>query len=136
MNEEIVTIIVGALSSILLAIIGAAAEVHKEKVRADRKKIENETFGGLLTNYAFLADMLVLGAEELAKHDATIDKFNHVKEGLLESMRKTGIDFPDNTVDLLVDAAVKRMKDAGKEEPSMVEMELDLGNQEDSIKVE
>lgn len=123
MSEEIIIAIVGAISTILLAIIGAVADAHRARVKADRKKIEGETFGGLLTNYAFLADMLVLGAEELAKYDATIDKFEHVKEGLLENMRKTGIDFPDDTVDLLVDAAVKRMKDAGKDEPSLGELQ-------------
>lgn len=127
MREEIIMAVIGALSTILLAIIGAVAEVYKSKVKADRDKIETENFSGLLTNFAFLADMLVLGAEELAKYDATIDKFEHVKEGLLDNMRKTGVDFPDETVDLLVDAAVKRMKDAGKDEPSLKEtQELEL----------
>lgn len=123
MREEIILAVVGGLTSVLLAIIGGVAEVYKSKVKADKDKVENETFGGLLSNLAFLADMLVLGAEELAKYDATINKFEHVKEGLLDNMRKTGVDFPDDTVDLIIDAAVKRMKDAGKDEPSLKEIE-------------
>lgn len=121
MREEIIIALVGAAVSILLAIIKGVSEVLKSKVNADRDKIENENFGGILTNFAFLADMLVLGAEELAAHDATVDKFEHVKKELLDVMRKTGVDFPDNTIDLIIDAAVKRMKDAGVDELSMKE---------------
>ena len=116
MKEEILQALVTAGGAILLAIISALSARISAWIR-------DEEFGKELGNFAYLADMAVMGVEQIAKHDETINKFNEAKKALQQMANDVGLKISDEMMESFIEAAVKRMNDAGKNNPKMIEAE-------------
>lgn len=106
MREEIIAALLTAGGAILLALIGRVTE-------AVVKKVGDDEFGKELGNFAYLADVAVMAIEQLAKHDETIKKFDEAKDYLIALANEYNIKITDVMADSFVEAAVKRMNDAG-----------------------
>lgn len=106
LKEEIITALLTGGGTILLALIGWVS-------RRIATWLKDDEFGRELGNFAYLADIAVMGIEQIAKHDETITKFNEAKTALLKMANDRGIAATDEMLDTFIEAAVKRMNDAG-----------------------
>lgn len=106
MRQEIITALLTAGGTIILALIGWVS-------RRVSTWLKNDEFGKELGNFAYLADIAVMGIEQIAKHDETINKFNEAKKMLIKMANDKGIPVTDEMLDSFIEAAVKRMNSEG-----------------------
>lgn len=108
LQQEIINALVTAGGTILLALIGWVSKRITAWIKSDE-------FGKELGNFAYLADMAVMFAEQIAKHDETVNKFEEAQDALIKMANDKGIKITDDMVKTFIEAAVKRMNDAGLE---------------------
>lgn len=107
--EDIIQNVVQALAGILALV--CAYGVGQVKIYLDKKGVTDE-----LNKKKAYADIVVKAAQQMFKEADGAKKFEVAKGNLVNMLNEQGVPFTGDEIDLLIESAVKGMKDGLKTE--------------------